>query len=104
MSKPHPGLHLKERRMAKGWTQEDLGFILGNKRAWVCRVERGRSGITPVAAKRLAEAFDTDAMYWLGRWNEYRLSRVKPRVLHETDEQRTARISANKPFGADRPY
>lgn len=54
---PEPsGVVLRALREKAGVSQGTLARILGVSPAHICNVEHGRRGISPVAAKRLAEA------------------------------------------------
>src|SRR5258708_40362687 len=72
-----PGEVLKEELEARGWTQLDLGEILGRPPRVVNEIIAGKRGITPETAKGLADAFGTSPQFWMNLESAWQLSRVR---------------------------
>ena len=72
-----PGDVLRKAIESKGWTQDDLAFILGKSRKAVNDLICGRSSITPEMAVALGAAFGNTAKDWMGLESSYRISRVR---------------------------
>lgn len=72
-----PGEVLKEELEARGWTQLDLGEILGRPPRVVNEIITGKRGITPETAKGLADAFGTSPQFWMNLESAWQLSRVR---------------------------
>jgi HTH-type transcriptional regulator / antitoxin HigA len=73
-----PGDFIREEIEARGWTQGDLAKILDRPERMVSQLIAGKKQITPETARGLAEAFGTDALYWMNLDSAYRLSNTKP--------------------------
>lgn len=72
-----PGFFIKEEIEAREWSQADLAAILGRPLQMVNELIAGKRGITPDTARALAEAFGTDAAYWMKLDAIYQLWRAK---------------------------
>jgi HTH-type transcriptional regulator/antitoxin HigA len=72
-----PGEVLREELEARGWTQLDLGEILGRPPRVVNEIITGKRSITPETAKGLADAFGTSAQFWMNLESRWQLSRVR---------------------------
>jgi putative transcriptional regulator len=57
---------VRERRTALGWTQDELGRMVGVSRQSIISIERGRYVPSLPLALRLAEVFGcaTDDLFW----------------------------------------
>ena len=44
------GQRVRELRLAKNLTQEDLGFLVGNSGKQIGRIERGENNVTPACS------------------------------------------------------
>jgi HTH-type transcriptional regulator/antitoxin HigA len=73
-----PGEFIQEELDARGWTQGDLAQILDRPLRLVNELIAGKKQITPQTARGLAEAFGTDALYWMNLDSAYRLSHTDP--------------------------
>lgn len=60
-------IRLKELRLARGMTQEDLGRALGVQKAAICKYETGRVPLPPEAMMKLCDLFGVSADHLLGR-------------------------------------
>lgn len=60
-----PGVFLKEELVARNWTADDLGArtALGETNIW--RLLSGEERVTPMIARRLANALDTSPDFWI---------------------------------------
>ena len=68
-----PGEFIRE-ELKRGWTQEDLAQIMGRPLRLVNELINAKKQITPDTARGLADAFGTDALYWMTPDSSYRLS------------------------------
>lgn len=57
---------IKELRLSKGWTQDELGEKLCVKRSTISKYETNRIPLTDDIIKKLSEIFDKSADYILG--------------------------------------
>ncbi|NOW85956.1 helix-turn-helix domain-containing protein [Clostridium beijerinckii] len=57
---------IKQLRLAKGWTQDDLGDKLCVKRAAISKYENGGIPLTDDTIRKLSEIFEKSADYILG--------------------------------------
>ncbi len=89
-----PGDFIKEELEARGWTQAEFAEILGRAQRDVSEIITGKRSITPETARGLANAFGTDAQFWMNLDSAYRLSR-----LDQVDDKvaRRARLYAVAP-------
>lgn len=72
-----PGSYIKEELEARGWTQRDLGFVLGMGEQQLSRILAGKQAITPDLARQLGDAFDVPADFFANLQKQYDLSRAK---------------------------
>ena len=72
-----PGEFLAEELEARGWSQTELGEILGRPPRVVNEIIAGKRAITPETAKGLAAAFGTSAQFWMNLETSYQLSKAK---------------------------
>ena len=68
---------IKELRVAKGWTQAELGQMLNCSDVAIGRYENGKRGIDISTICRLCEIFDCTADYLIGR-SPLRTSELDP--------------------------
>ena len=61
------GLHIKQLREAKGWTQKELAERLYTQKQWVSRVEKGQPSIRIETVVKLALIFDIEISELLPR-------------------------------------
>lgn len=73
-----PGDVIQEKLNEKGWTQTTLADVMDRPVSVVNRIINGRIGITAWTAHQLAEAFDTDARYWMDLETAYKLGNHRP--------------------------
>lgn len=73
-----PGEFIREELEARGWTQEDLAQIMGRPVRLVNELVNAKKQITPDTARGLADAFGTDALYWMNLDSAYRLANTAP--------------------------
>src|SRR5436309_13590200 len=71
-----PGEFIREELDARGWTQGDLAQILNRPLRLVNELIAGKKLITPETARGLADAFGTDALYWMNLDSACRLSLI----------------------------
>jgi HTH-type transcriptional regulator/antitoxin HigA len=76
-----PGEFIRDELEARQWTQADLAAILGRPVKTVNELLAGKKSITAETAKGLADAFGTDAQFWMNLESAHKLSKVK----HEGD-------------------
>lgn len=75
---PHPGIELHRRLRERGWTQEDLAWILKRPRPAISDICRGKRGISYRLAVELAQAFaDTTPTYWRMLWMKFLLDQLE---------------------------
>ncbi len=82
-----PGEILEEELEVRGWSQSDLGGILGRPVQAINEIISGKKAITPETAIGLSEALGTSAEYWLKLEASYRLD-----LLHQSNDRRTAEV------------
>lgn len=64
------GQRIKELRLQKGWTQEELGNKLGLQKSAIAKYENGRvSNLKASTILRMAEAFNVMPSYLMG-WDD----------------------------------
>jgi HTH-type transcriptional regulator / antitoxin HigA len=71
-----PGEFIRDELDARGWTQADLANIMGRPLRTINEIIAAKKSITPETAVGLAQAFGTDAEFWLNLESVYRLSQV----------------------------
>ena len=72
-----PGEYIRDELEARGWTQNDLAFILNRPLQMVNEIIAGRKSITPETANGLAAAFGTSAEMWMNLESAFRLSQTQ---------------------------
>jgi transcriptional regulator with XRE-family HTH domain len=55
------GRNVRKARKDKGWTQEQLAFEAGVKRAYLSEVENGQRNVSLDVVEKLAKALDVEA-------------------------------------------
>ena len=82
----HPGEMLAEEFLGPlRLTQRDLANAIGVPYPRVNEIVRGRRGVTPSTALRLAKFFDTSPGFWMNlqlRWDLYHTQRSEARHLN----------------------
>ena len=86
---------LKNLRIAKGWSQEQLGDRAGLSHSLITKTENGKNSPRSDALEKLAQALDCTTDYLLGRGADYKTAAAAAaemsfEVAHSslTDEQR----------------
>lgn len=81
----HPGEMLREEFLAPmGITQRELADAIHVPYQRVNELVRGRRGVTPATALRLAKYFDNSAEFWLNlqlRWDLFHAQRAESATL-----------------------
>ena len=72
----HPGQVLQDILRESGFTQIDLARHLGVAQGKINEICRGKRGISPLMAVKLARAFKQSPELWLGLQQEWELSQV----------------------------
>lgn len=72
-----PGVFIKMELEARGWSQRDLAFILGQTEQQLNPLLAGKRGITPDMARLLGDAFDTSPQFFLNLQGRYDLQNAK---------------------------
>src|ERR1043166_7449096 len=73
-----PGEALQAALTERGWTQGELGQIMGRPDRAISELIAGKRPITLDIARELAAVFDTTAEYWLQLETAYQLSSAEP--------------------------
>lgn len=76
-SVPHPGEYLKDELEARGLTAHALSLALRLPASRINQIIRGRRGISPETALRLARYFGGSATIWLRLQAAYDLARAE---------------------------
>lgn len=74
---PQPGAIVAEEIEERGWSQEDLAYIMGVPVQSVNMIVGGKRGISPEMAKALGLAFNVDPVFFLNLQRMYELSQAK---------------------------
>jgi addiction module HigA family antidote len=74
---PHPGEFLKDELDARGLSAHALSIALRLPASRISQIVRGRRGISPETALRLARYFGGSATIWLRLQTAYDLSRAE---------------------------
>lgn len=72
-----PGEFLRDELEARGWTQADLGEIMGRPTRLVNEIIAGKKSITPDTAMQLSAALGTSPDLWMNLESQYQLSKVR---------------------------
>lgn len=72
-----PGTFIKEELEARGWSQRDLAFILGQTEQQLSPLLSGKRAISADMAKILGSAFDVDPQFFANLQSQYDISRAK---------------------------
>lgn len=72
-----PGEFLRDELEARGWTQADLGEIMGRPTRLVNEIIAGKKSITPDTAMQLGAALGTSPELWMNLESQYQLSKVR---------------------------
>ena len=84
-----PGEFIREALLERGWTQADLGLIIGRHVPAINEIIHGKRPITPELAVDLATAFQTTPEIWMEREMTYRLALVSQ---SDPETRRRARL------------
>jgi HTH-type transcriptional regulator / antitoxin HigA len=71
-----PGEFLRDELEARGWTQAELGEIMGRPTRLINEIIAGKRAITPDTAMQLGEALGTSPDLWMNLESQYQLSKV----------------------------
>lgn len=100
--------NLKKLRAQHGLTQDDLGNILGVKKAAICKYETGRVSLPNSILLRLIDYFDVSADYILGMEEAAPLAKTAaPSIFKRVDDSQAVyvplvgRVHAGTPVLAD---
>lgn len=74
---PQPGAVIAEEIEERGWSQEDLAYIMGVPVQSVNAIIGGKRGISPEMAKALGLAFAVDPAFFLNMQRIYELSQAR---------------------------
>jgi HTH-type transcriptional regulator/antitoxin HigA len=69
-----PGTYIREELKSRGWSQTQLAEIIDRPIQAINEIVQGKKAITPDTAAALGVALGPDAVTWLNRESEYRLS------------------------------
>lgn len=72
-----PGVFIKIELEARGWSQRDLAFILGQTEQQLNPLLTGKRTITPDMARLLGDAFDASPQFFLNLQGQYDLQNAK---------------------------
>lgn len=72
-----PGVFIKLELEARGWSQRDLAFILGQTEQQLNPLLSGKRAITPDMARLLGHAFDASPQFFLNLQGQYDLQNAK---------------------------
>jgi HTH-type transcriptional regulator / antitoxin HigA len=72
-----PGVFIKMELEARGWSQRDLAFILGQAEQQLNPLLSGKRAITPDVARLLGDAFGVDPQFFLNLQSQYDLKGAK---------------------------
>lgn len=89
-----PGELVREELEARDWTQNDLAEILGRPPRLVSEVISGKRAITPETAQGLADAFGTNAQFWMNLETAYQLNKLRKK---DVDVARRAKLYSFAP-------
>lgn len=73
----HPGSFIQEELDARGWSQEDLAYIVGKSAQQLNPILRGKQSISPDMATILGEAFDVPADFFANLQKMYDLQKAR---------------------------
>jgi HTH-type transcriptional regulator / antitoxin HigA len=93
-----PGEFLKEELEARGWSQVDLGEILGRPPRVVNEIIAGKRAITPETARGLADALGTSPELWLNLESSYQLWKLDKRGGRDTTVARKGKLYSKFPL------
>ena len=74
----HPGWYLAGELQRRGWSQADLGFVLGCQPNVVNHIINGKQGISPAMSKALGEALQMPPDYFANLQKAYDLANASP--------------------------
>jgi antitoxin HigA-1 len=90
----HPGETIREDVLAPlGVSVNQLARALSVDATRLNDIVRGRRGITPDTALRLARYLGTSAEFWLGLQLEYDLRRARMESLHRIEHEVTPKVA-----------
>lgn len=72
-----PGSFIKAELDARGWSQRDLAFVLGQTEQQLSPLLSGKRGITPDMARLLGEAFDIEPQFFANLQSQYDIRNAK---------------------------
>lgn len=89
---------IKERRMAMGMTQEELGEKLGLQKSAIAKYENGRvENIKRTVIKQMADVLECSPSYLLGFDAEYSRSDLKEIVISDPNDIKLLNAYYNAP-------
>lgn len=72
-----PGAVIKDELEARGWSQRDLAFVLGQTEQQLNPLLSGKRAISADMARTLGAAFDVDAQFFANLQSQFDISRAK---------------------------
>lgn len=72
-----PGKYIKDKLKERGWTQDNLAYVLGRTRTEVSYLVNSRKKLSPEFAQELSIVFGESPEYWLSLDSAYQLSQTE---------------------------
>lgn len=83
-----PGRIILNELEARGWSQQDLAFIMGRPEQMLSEIIHAKKQITAETAHQLAKAFGTTPDFWLNLEMQYQLNQIaKPNQNQEIERR-----------------
>ena len=79
--------NIKDRRNARGWSQEKLGELIGISRNSISEIELAKNFATPDTLVKLAKAMETD-VYELFKPDNVKPDKTKDKIVKFSEEIR----------------
>jgi len=70
----HPGRVLRRETAARDLSANALALALRTPSGWITDILKGKRGVSPETAMRLARYFGNSARFWLNFWTAYELA------------------------------